>query len=207
MSAAAFWLAPTPLVLASASRVRAALLCAAGIPIDIVPAEIDERIVEAPLLAEGAEPITVALHLARAKAIAVGVTMPDRVVVGADQVLALGSEVLAKPADLAVARERLRRLAGTTHVLHTGAVVVQGGEVLETVAQKAVLTMRPLTEDFLERYLAIAGPDICASVGAYQLEGLGANLFSDVTGDYFAVLGLPLLPLLAVLRARGFVAA
>jgi septum formation protein len=133
--------------------------------------------------------------------------MPGRVVLGADQVLALGGEVLAKPADLAAARARLCRLAGRTHSLHSAAALVRDGAVLATIGQEAMLTMRPLSEDALDRYLAAAGPVVCDSVGAYQLEGLGVHLFSAIAGDHFTILGLPLLPLLEALRAQGLVAS
>jgi septum formation protein len=183
------------------------LLGAAGVPIEVVPAAVDERALEEPLIARGAPAMAIAAHLARAKAVAVSGAMPGRLVLGADQVLAFGAERLNKPADMAAARARLRRLSGTTHSLHAAAALARDGAVVAEVAQEAVLTMRALNEDFLDRYLAAAGPQVCDSVGAYQLEGVGVHLFSRIEGDHFTVLGLPLLPLLERLREIGALAA
>jgi septum formation protein len=207
MSVPALWTAVAPLVLASSSRIRAAVLEAAGIPVEIVPAAVDERALEAPLVARSAPATAIAAHLARAKAVAVSSEMPGRLVLGADQVLALGAERLNKPADMAAARKRLRVLSGTTHSLHAAAALARDGAIVAETAQEAVLTMRVLSEDFLDRYLAAAGPQVCDSVGAYQLEGLGVHLFSKIAGDHFTVLGLPLLPLLGHLRDLGVLSA
>jgi septum formation protein len=200
------WLDTAPLVLASASRIRADVLRAAGIPIEIVPADVDERALEAPLLAAGVAPAAIARALAAAKAEAVSELMPGRLVLGADQVLALGNERFTKPADAAAARAQLRRLSGQTHVLHSAAALARDGTILDAMDAEAHLQMRALTPEGLDRYLAAAGDVVLSSVGAYQLEALGIHLFDRIEGDHFTVLGLPLLPLLASLRAMGVVA-
>jgi septum formation protein len=193
-----------PLVLASKSSVRKVLLEAAGIPVMVEPAAIDERAVEASkAAAAGAE--RVALVLAREKALAVAAGKAKSTVLGADQTLALGARRFSKPASAAAARAQLQALAGKTHALHTAAAVARGGEIVFETAATARLTMRPLSEAFLDAYLAAAGDRVAASVGAYQLEGLGVHLFERVEGDHFTILGLPLLPLLAYFRSAGLV--
>jgi septum formation protein len=194
------WLAPAPLVLASASAVRRKLLEAAGIPVDIQPASLDERAVEAS--APSNNPSSVAVLLAREKALRVTANVPGRLVVGADQTLALGDHRFDKPADRAAARAQLQALAGRTHELHAAVAVARDGQVLFEHAAVARLTMRPLTDAFLDRYLDAAGAAVTASVGAYQLEALGVHLFERIEGDHFTILGLPLIPLLAYLRAE-----
>jgi nucleoside triphosphate pyrophosphatase len=198
------WLAATPLVLASGSAPRRALLEAAGIPVEARPARIDERAVEAS--APSADPSAVAALLAREKALRVAGEVPGRLVVGADQTLALGARRFDKPSDRAAARAQLRALAGRTHELHAGVAVARGGDVLFEHVAVARLTVRHLSEDFLERYLDAAGAAVTASVGAYQVEGLGIHLFARIDGDHFTILGLPLLPLLDYLRAEGSLA-
>jgi septum formation protein len=193
-----------PLVLASKSPSRKALLEAAGIPVEIAPAAIDERAVESSKAA-GADPERVALVLAREKALAVAATRKTSTVLGADQTLALGTRRFSKPADIEAARAQLRELAGKTHALHSAAAVARGGEVVFETVATARLAMRPLSEAFLDAYLAAAGTRVGASVGAYQLEGLGVQLFERIEGDHFTVLGLPLLPLLAYFRSVGLV--
>jgi len=198
------WLAATPLVLASASAVRRTLLEAAGIPVEARPAHIDERAIEA--AAPSGDPSAVAALLAREKALRVAADAPGRLVVGADQTLALGRHRFDKPADRAAARAQLQALAGRTHELHAAIAVARNGNVLFEHVGVARLTMRALSEAFLERYLDAAGAAVTASVGAYQLEGLGVHLFDRIDGDHFTILGLPLLPLLAYLRAEGSLA-
>jgi septum formation protein len=195
----ALWLPAEPLVLASKSAVRRMVLEAAGIPVEAVPADIDERGLEARRPAAG--PGEVALMLAREKAKAVAATLPGRVVVGADQTLALGTRRFSKPADAAAARAQLTALRGRTHELHSAVAVVRDGTVAHETVAVARLTMREFSDSFLDRYLAEAGPAVTASVGGYQLERLGIHLFDQVEGDHFTVLGLPLLPLLGFLRA------
>jgi septum formation protein len=190
-----------PLVLASKSVVRRALLEAAGIPVDVDPADVDERAIEAPLA--GAQPEEVAVRLARAKALGVAGRRPRELVLGADQTLALGPRRFSKPASSAAAREQLATLSGKTHTLHSGAAVVRDGEVLFETATVARLTMRKLSDQAIDAYLAAAGNRVMQSVGAYQLEALGVHLFEQIEGDHFTILGLPLLPLLAFFRREG----
>jgi septum formation protein len=198
------WLLPEPLVLASKSPARRAVLEAAGIPIEVRPADIDERAIEGGMASTG--PGDVAVHLARAKAADVAARMPDRVVVGADQTLVLGTQRFTKPADRAAARAQLKALGGRTHELHSGVAVARNNTVLFDRLEVARLTMRALSDTFLDRYLDAAGDAVSASVGAYQLERTGVHLFARVEGDHFTILGLPLLPLLEFFRQQGFVA-
>jgi septum formation protein len=199
------WLASSPLVLASGSTVRRALLEAAGIPVEARPANLDERAIEADAPSE--DPSAVAALLAREKALRVAASVPGRLVVGADQTLALGRRRFDKPADRAAARAQLKALAGRTHELHAAVAVARGRDVLFEHVAVARLTMRPLSETFLDRYLDAAGAAVSASVGAYQVEAIGIGLFDRIEGDHFTILGLPLLPLLAYLRAEGSLAA
>lgn len=197
----ALWLADRPLVLASKSASRRALLEAAGIPIEVRPAEIDERAVEE--AAEAGTAAAVAALLAREKARAVAALMPGRLVLGADQTLVLGEQRFDKPVDRAAARAQLRTLAGRTHELHSAIAFVRDREVLCEEVRIARMTMRAFSGAFLEAYLDAAGPAVTASVGAYQLEGLGIHLFERVEADHFTILGLPLLPALDFLRRVG----
>ena len=198
------WLAAIPLVLASASAVRRRLLEAAGIPVDVRPADLDERAVEASVPSNN--PSAVAALLAREKALQVTATVPGRLVVGADQTLALGDRRFDKPGDRAAARAQLQALAGRTHELHAAVAVARDRRVLFEHVAIARLTMRPLTDTVLDRYVEAAGAAVTASIGGYQLEALGVHLFERVDGDHFTILGLPLLPLLAYLRAEGSLA-
>jgi septum formation protein len=199
------WLASSPLVLASGSTVRRALLEAAGIPVEARPANLDERAIEADAPSE--DPSAVAALLSREKALWVAAGVPGRLVVGADQTLALGRRRFDKPADRAAARAQLKTLAGRTHELHAAVAVARGRDVLFEHVAVARLTMRPLSEIFLDRYLDAVGAAVSASVGAYQVEAIGIGLFDRIEGDHFTILGLPLLPLLAYLRAEGSLAA
>lgn len=198
-----FWSAPAPLILASKSLARRTMLSAAGIPIEIVQAQIDERAVER-TLGEKRDPDELALLLSWEKASAVSFRMPSRIVVGADQTLAMGSVRFNKPANRDEAREQLQRLRGQSHTLHSALTLVQDGSVLFKVVDTARLRMRDFSERFLEEYLEAAGSSVTESVGGYQLEKLGVHLFERVEGDYFTILGMPLLPLLAFLRQQGF---
>jgi septum formation protein len=198
------WLATHPLVLASRSAARRTLLEAAGIPIDLHPADLDERRLEANSASPA--PAAIATHLARAKASHVAKAHPGRLVLGADQTLALGEERFAKPADRAAARAQLRALSGRTHELHSAIAFVQDGAVQFEHVGTARLTMRVLSERFLDLYLDEVGEAATTSVGAYQIEGPGVQLFERVDGDYFTILGLPLMRALAYLRQRGCLA-
>ena len=200
----ALWLADNPLVLASKSAPRRALLEAAGIPVEVRPADIDERAVEQAADASAAG--EVAVLLARTKARAVASVLPGRLVLGADQTLVLGERRFDKPTDLAAARAQLRVLAGKTHELHSAIAFVRDGEVLNETVQVARMTMRSLSDRFLDAYLEAAGSAVTASVGAYQLERYGVHLFERVEADHFTILGLPLLQLLAFLRSAGLLA-
>jgi septum formation protein len=194
---------PQPLVLASKSDVRGKLLAAAGLRFEIRPAQLDERALEAK--AGVSDAAAAARILARAKAEAVSATRAGHLVLGADQTLALGAKRFSKPADQTAAAEQLRSLRGRSHELHSALALVRDGKVLFDCADSARLTMRDFSDKFLDDYLAIAGDAALASVGGYQLEGIGIHLFERVEGDYFTILGLPLLPLLAFLRQNKFV--
>jgi septum formation protein len=197
----AVWLSGQPLVLASGSAVRRTLLEAAGIPVSAHPADIDERRLEAEATLMPATDI--AALLARAKALAVAKAFPGRLVLGADQILTLDGTRFAKPADRAAARAQLRAFAGRTHELHAAVAAVQDEATLFQHTDTARLTMRSFSDEFLDRYLDAAGDAVTASVGAYQLEGPGMQLFERIEGDYFTILGLPLLPTLDFLRRHG----
>ena len=198
------WLRPDPLVLASKSAIRRALLEAAGIPVTVHPADIDEREIEA--AAGMAEPGEVAALLAREKALVVAASLPGRLVIGADQTLALESQRFSKPLDKGAARTQLKTLRSRTHRLYSGIAVAQGGRVLYQHVAIASLTMREFSDSFLDAYIEAAGVAVTQSVGGYQLEGIGIHLFEKIEGDHFTILGLPLLPLLAFLRQEGSVA-
>jgi len=191
------------LVLASKSDIRGKILAAAGLRFGIRAAQIDERAVEAE--AKVGDAIAAARLLARAKATAVAAQMPGHIVLGADQTLAYGSMRLTKPANREDAASQLRTLRGQTHELHSGIAVVRDGEVLFDLVETARLTMRDFSDRFLDDYLDMTGDIAMTSVGAYQLEGIGIHLFERVEGDYFTILGLPLLPLLKFLRESGYV--
>jgi septum formation protein len=198
------WIGKHPLVLASQSAVRRDVLSAAGIPLEICPADIDERGVTAAAALD--DPADVAALLAREKARAVALQMPGRIVLGADQTLALGQLALHKPPNIAAARAQLKLLRGQTHVLCAAIAVVRGNDFIFEHRDIARLTMRGFSDDFLESYIAVAGTALTASVGAYQLENNGIHLFERIDGDHFTILGLPLLRLLDFLRHDGHLA-
>ena len=199
------WLADQSLVLASKSAIRGEILRAAGLAIEVCPADIDERTIEQGSAAR--DPGEIATLLAREKALAVAARLPGRVVLGADQTLALGERRFSKPTDRAAAREQLTLLRGQTHQLHTAIALVRDGVILFEHREAAWLTMRVFSDRFLEHYLDAAGAAVTASVGGYQLEKTGIQLFERVDGDHFVILGLPLLPLLLHLRQAGWLAA
>lgn len=201
------WQGKMPLVLASKSASRRALLSAAHIPFDFLDSGIDERAVEMPLLAAGASPATVAVELAREKARAVAATHHDRLVLGADQALAFDGKLYTKPATLAEARQQLIGFSGQTHALHSALCLFFEHEIVFEIEVAAHLTCWPFGPEFVDRYIAAAGDTVLTSVGAYQLEGLGIHLFEKIDGDHTTILGLPMLPLLAFLRRDGWLAA
>lgn len=189
------------LVLASGSTIRADLLKNAGLAIEIDPADVDERAVEAPLLEANFLPEDIATVLAEAKANDVSARRAGDLVIGADQILAFEGERRTKPEDMEAARRQLLAFSGKTHELHSAVVISKDGEAIWRQVSTARLTMRPLSPEFIGHYLANAGDAVLSSVGAYQLESLGVQLFEKIDGDYFTILGLPMLPLLAELRA------
>ncbi|RWB06008.1 MAG: Maf-like protein [Mesorhizobium sp.] len=191
------------IILASGSPFRKALLVHAGVPVEAVPAEVDERALEAPLQGSGISPEDVALVLAEAKATEVSERKPGALVLGCDQTLSLGDEVFHKPADMEAARRHLLALSGKTHQLNSAVVLARNGAVLWRHVGVASLTMRKLDPAFIGRHLARVGAKALSSVGAYQIEGEGIQLFERVEGDYFTIVGLPLLPVLAKLREFG----
>lgn len=194
---------PKRLVLASRSRSRVALLEGAGLAFSAEPSAVDERAVEAPLLAAGASPGEIALHLAEAKALDVATRRPGDLILGCDQTLGLDGERFVKPENAAAARAQLERLRGRTHELHSALALVADGGVVWRRVEVAAMTMRRFSDAFLDDYCDRAGDAVLSSVGCYQLEGIGISLFEAIEGDYFTILGLPLLPLLAELRRRG----
>lgn len=189
-----------PPVLASGSIHRRRLLENAGVVVEAVPAAISERHVEAAL--GDTTPDDVALVLAEAKALDVSERRPGAIVIGCDQTLSLGGDILHKPADMEEARRRLLTLSGRTHELNSAVVLVRDGETLWRHVAIARMTMRTLDPGFVGRHLSAAGPGVLDSVGAYQIEGPGIQLFESIDGDYFTIVGLPLLPLLAELRRQ-----
>lgn len=198
------WLPAEPLLLASKSAVRRSMLEAAGIPVEIDPADVDERALEA--RAGVAHAGEVAELLAREKARVVSARSGQRLVVGADQTLALGERRFSKPADRAAAHDQLRALGDRSHELHAAVAVARDGQVVFSHVDVARLRMRPLSDRFLDLYLDAAGARVTESVGAYQIERLGAQLFERIDGDHFTILGLPLFALLSFLRREGFLA-
>jgi len=191
------------LILASSSPFRRMLMKNAGLSFEAHAASIDERAVEAPLEKTGATPDAVALVLAKAKAEDVSRRFPNSLVIGSDQTMSLGDRVFHKPKDMADAANHLQALSGLTHRLNSAVAIIRDGVILWEHLSHADLTMRPLTADFIVRHLARVGERALASVGAYQLEGEGIQLFEKIEGDYFTILGLPMLPLLQKLRELG----
>jgi septum formation protein len=195
------------LVLASASPFRRALLENAGLTFAARAAQLDERALERPLEEAGTSPTEVALALAEAKARDVSRHFDGALVIGSDQTMSLGARVYHKPKDMAEAAEHLLSLAGETHSLNSAIVIVRDGDVLWRHVSTAHMTVRPLDRTFVERHLKRVGEKALSSVGAYQLEGEGIQLFEKIDGDYFTILGLPMLPLLSKLRELGSIDA
>ncbi|HEX7882721.1 MAG TPA: Maf family protein [Afipia sp.] len=195
------WRERQPLILASQSAVRKSLLVNAGIVTETIPADIDERAIQKNSGLK--DPGKIATLLAEEKARFVSSSHPGRVVVGADQTLALGDRLFSKPANRAAAEAQVAAFAGQTHELHSAVSVARDGVTLFSHVSVARMTMRSLSESEIAAYLDEAGDAVLASVGAYQLERTGVHLFDRIDGDHFTILGLPLLPLLAFLRSRN----
>ena len=200
------WAGEAPLVLASNSASRQALMAAAGLDIEIAPAEIDERELEALHLAQAKSPESLAAVLAEAKAVAVSGKRLDAYVIGADQTLTVEGRLLHKADSFLAAASTLSALGGRSHTLTSAFAVARGGRALGGDEDSALLRMRPLGPDQIAAYLAFVGPGVLSSVGAYQLEGMGMHLFEKVEGDHSTVLGLPMLKLLTWLRREGLLA-
>jgi septum formation protein len=195
-----------PLILASGSKSRARVLEAAGLAFIVEPPGLDEAVMRQAVGGKGSlSAHDVAEVLARAKAEAVSDLAPKAYVIGGDQVLALGDTIFSKPDSMETARRQLLDLSGRTHTLHTAVAVATDGETIWAETTIATLTMRKLSPEFIGRYLAAAGEEVLGSVGAYQLESLGVQLFEKIDGDYFSILGLPLIPLLDTLRREGVI--
>jgi len=197
----------TALVLASGSRTRSAMLERAGVPFSVDVAHVDEDEAKRALRANGANAADTAETLAEMKALKVSRRHPGALVIGADQMLECGEAWFDKPPDRDQAKAQLQALSGRTHNLIAAAVAAENGNRVWHHVDRVEMTVRPLSETFVDAYLDAAGDAVLGSVGAYQLEGLGAQLFSRIRGDFFTVLGLPLLPLLDYLRVRGVIAA
>ncbi len=191
---------PDAIVLASGSPFRRKMLEDAGIAIEVEKPQIDERAVEAAVANSGVGPEDLAQILAEAKALEISQDRPGALVIGTDQTLSVGDEVLHKPRDMEEARRRLLALSGKTHQLNSAVVLMRDGEVLWRHVGVARLTMRELDPGFIGRHLSRVGERALSSVGAYQIEGEGIQLFEAIEGDHFTIVGMPLLPLLAKLR-------
>jgi septum formation protein len=203
MPGAAIWLADKPPLLASASTARRALMEAAGLPVETEASGIDERAVEASM--PDAKPAAIAERLAREKAAAVATRYPDRVVIGADQVLDFDGRALSKPANLADAARQIAELAGHNHSLHSAVAIFAPGRPDTVFVEEARLTMRNLEQDAITAYLGRIGDAALWSPGGYQVEGLGIHLFERIEGEHTTILGLPMLPLLATFRALNLI--
>lgn len=194
---------PKPLILASASAIRTTLLRNAGLDFEIIPADVDETALKND---HQGSPQTLAERLAEAKARQVAAEFPNALVLGADQVLDYEGELLNKPPSLQAACDQLRHLRGGNHQLISAACLIDDGRS-NILCDTAKLTMRTFSDKFLDDYIERAGESVLSSVGAYQLESIGCQLFDHVEGDYFTILGLPLLKLLALLRTKGIITA
>lgn len=204
--ASTLWLASEPLLLASGSATRRDMLVAAGIPVEVARPDIDERAIEAPLVAAGSPRDAVAAALACAKALVVSQVNPGRVVLGADQTLVCDGEAFHKPRTAMEAADQIAALAGRTHELHSAFVLAKDGAPVVDGMAVARLAMRDLSPDFIISYLDAVGKTALSSVGGYQIEGMGAQLFETIEGDHFTILGLPLFAVLAGLRDLGVLA-
>jgi septum formation protein len=194
-----------PVILASGSVIRANLLRSAGVEVSVMPARIDEQMIRQSLQAEAAKPFEVADALAEMKAARIADKNPGALVLGCDQVLEFGGAILSKPETKAEARLQIAAMRGKTHKLLSAIVLYDAGKPIWRHLGEAKLTMHAVSDRYLDAYLGRNWPEISVSVGGYKLEGEGIRLFSAISGDYFTILGLPLLPLLAYLAQRGFI--
>jgi septum formation protein len=188
-----------PLILASGSAIRAQLLREAGLTFDVQTSKVDEDIIKDEALANGVSPKAIALKLAQAKALDVS-RLRSGIVIGADSIVQLEGELISKSPNLEAAAAQMRAFSGRIHHLHSAVAVASGTEILWSTVQTAQLSVRRLSDAFIADYIKRAGEAILSSVGGYQLEGLGIQIFDQIEGDYFTILGLPLLPLLQQLR-------
>lgn len=203
---ATLWTGSRSLILASTSPTRQALLTSAHLPFEARAPGVDERAVERHASAQALDPMGLASELAAAKALAVSKRYPDRLVLGADQVLVCDDTIFHKPGNRDAAHRQLQRLAGKTHLLHSAGILARNSRVIDTFADTAHLTMRPLSDEAIRHYLMLSGDTVLGSVGAYHVEGFGIHLFERIEGDHSTILGLPLVPLLAALRRLGCLA-
>lgn len=199
------WLLPRPLILASKSQARRALLAAAGIPFEGIEADIDERQVEAPARERGCGGEEIAGLLACEKANKVSSGQPGRLVLGADQTLSIEGRFLTKPEDRDSAKRQLVAMSTKTHTLHAAICLVRDGEIVARSCAEAQMTCRAYSPAFVDCYLDLAGDSVLHSVGGYAVEGLGIHLFDRIEGEQSTILGLPMLPLLNLLREHGAV--
>jgi septum formation protein len=195
-------MSPPDVILASRSSARSALLRGAGVPFETADSGVDETVLKTAILGRGGSPAEVAAALAREKALAVSRARPG-LVIGADQTLDFEGRLHDKPVSLADAASRLREMRGRTHSLHAAVAAARDGQVVWEALSTAELVMRVFSDAFLDAYLAAEGEALLSSVGAYRLEGPGVQLFSEIRGDYFTILGLPLTGLLDLLRREG----
>jgi len=193
------------LILASSSTVRARLLRDAGVPFEVCPAEVDEEKVKVSLLAEKLDANAITDALAELKATRVSTAHPQALVLGCDQTLAFEGRLIDKSADLIEAWALLQQMRGKSHSLLTACVLAKGGVAIWRRHERCRLWMRPFSDTFLDEYFEAEGDKLLGSVGCYHLEGWGIKLFERIEGDYFSVLGLPLIPLLAALRDHGII--
>ena len=195
----------TPLILASSSQSRIKMLKDAGLTFDVKPADIDERAIELDLKIDNSSPEQIAGKLASVKALSVSQNFNDSLVIGADQTLSVDGMQINKVDDLESAREKIARLSGKTHCLHSAVSCHHNGSELWKFISTAYMSMRSLDSAEIDNYISQAGVEILSSVGCYQLEGIGIQLFEKIEGDFFTILGLPLLPLLKFLREQGYI--
>lgn len=194
------------IILASGSAIRAQIMDGAGLDYEVISKPVDESAIKSAMLAEGSRLRDIADALAEAKAMRVS-RMEQGFVIGADQIMVMDNELFDKPVSYEAARERLKLMRGKTHKLMGAVVVCEGGQPIWRHLAVTTLTMRNFSDSFLEQYLELEKEHLTKSVGAYRFEGLGSQLFSNVEGDFFSILGLPLLPLLEYLRLRGVISS